>query len=94
MRRTQHVHGEIDFNPGGARDIGNVEDLAAFAQQVAHRFLMRHVGAVAFDIARHQCRKPARAGLIEAKESHRFADGVVLQVRCQLFAQFDRHTGC
>jgi hypothetical protein len=43
------------------------------------------------DVAGHQRGQPPRAGLVEAEESHRLADGVELQVRRELLAQLDRH---
>src|ERR1700693_4325352 len=91
MRRTYHVSGKIDLDPGGSGHVGDFKDLAALAQQIAHRFLMRHMRTVSRDIARHQRREPARTRLVEAEESDRLADRVVFQVRRQLLAQFDRH---
>jgi len=44
----------------------------------------------AFNISCRQDRKPARAGLIEAKEPDRLADEVIFQLGRNLLAHFDR----
>src|SRR5437016_13889122 len=75
----------------GSCYIGAFEDLAALPQQIAYRFLMRHMGARALDIVCRQSREAARAGFIEAEEPDRLADGVVFQIGRRLLAQFDRH---
>ncbi len=63
MGRAYHIGGKIDLDPWRAGHIGDLEHLAALAQQIAHRLLVRHVAAVARDIVRDQLRHPARAGL-------------------------------
>ena len=42
---------EVDLEPRRAGHIGDLEQMRAFEQQVAHRFFVRHVGAAAIDIA-------------------------------------------
>src|ERR1700722_15359828 len=81
MRGADHIGGKIDFDPRRTGHIGDLEHLTALAQQIAYRFLMRHVAAIAGDISRHQLGKPACALLAQAEESDRLADGVVLQIR-------------
>src|SRR6266702_5896907 len=60
---SRNVVGKIDFNPGQAGDIGRIECVAAFEQQVAHGFFVRQVRAAAIDIAGDDLREAPRSGL-------------------------------
>jgi hypothetical protein len=44
------VIGEINLDRRRSRDNGNFEDLTALLQLIAHRFLVRHMGAFAIDV--------------------------------------------
>src|SRR6185312_5532627 len=66
--RAHDIGGEVDLDPRRARDIADLEYLAALAQQIAHRLLVGQMGARAPDIVRYDRREAPGPPFIETEE--------------------------